>query len=175
MGDLFVRPFILADAGSAWRAILTLTVGIVISTLSPGLDQSTLLLGRPAMVWGHASQDPWTDPAAVVEGRPQPELPEPDDQREPLVRQPLPSLNQVGLGPAAGTDVGSSAVVQHDSGFRVSPVVERDWRYGRSGWFRLSEETQIPQLDPNWVQRVPPLLWAAILWIAATWLLVWAA
>jgi len=57
----------------------------------------------------------------------------------------------------------------------VAPVVENDWRYGRSGWVRLSEETQIPQPEPNWVQRVPPLIWAAILWIAATWMLVWAA
>lgn len=51
----------------------------------------------------------------------------------------------------------------------------QDWRYARGKWIRLSEELGIPPQPANFVQRVSPLLWAALLWLAATWILVRSA
>jgi len=48
----------------------------------------------------------------------------------------------------------------------------QDWRYARGKWIRLSEELGIPPPPANFAQRVSPLLWAALLWLAATWILV---
>jgi len=50
-----------------------------------------------------------------------------------------------------------------------------DWRYGRTGWVRLHQETGIQAAPLNWVQRVPAVLWAALLWCLAIWILVWSA
>ncbi len=51
----------------------------------------------------------------------------------------------------------------------------QDWRYARGKWVRLSEELGIPPQPANFVQRVSPLLWAALMWLAATWILVRSA
>lgn len=51
----------------------------------------------------------------------------------------------------------------------------QDWRYARGKWIRLTEERGIPAQPANFVQRISPLLWAALLWLAATWILVASA
>lgn len=63
-----------------------------------------------------------------------------------------------------------------DRGVEPTATVEddrlQDWRYARGKWVRLSEELGIPPQPANFVQRVSPLLWAALLWLAATWIMV---
>lgn len=61
-------------------------------------------------------------------------------------------------------------------GFRVKPLPDlNDWRYGRTGWVRLTTERGVSAAPLNWVQRTPPLVWAVVLWWIAIGLLVWNA
>ena len=77
---------------------------------------------------------------------------------------------------------GGEAAVQQSQfeetsqGFRVKPLADlNDWRYGRTGWVRLTTERGVSAAPLNWVQRTPPLVWAVVLWWIAIGLLVWNA
>ncbi len=61
----------------------------------------------------------------------------------------------------------------HDAN-QSARAIDTGWRYSRTGWVQLAHEVGIGQQPMNWVQRMSPLVWAAVLWSAATWILAWA-
>lgn len=117
---------------------------------------------------------------ARIEPQPVPECPtlEPDnidnrDSTDGATATEPPTNPRMGTKSAAGLTPATPAAALDSDPDDADAL--QDWRYARGKWIRLSEELGIPPQPANFVQRVSPLLWAALLWLATTWILVRSA